>query len=309
MAKNSKEALRILDRLFRIAPEKARPEWKEAMVQALIAEGRGKRALSLLEELVSESRGEKKRQWGQILLYQYLDLGMDKKARNLAFGLARNYPGDERWWKAIVHCALKQGNVEEAIMALTIISFIRPLDRHEARLMADMNLQANIPQKALPVYEELLASDPSPELLKRVIYACMEMGMEDRVLELLDRYEKAASRDFSLAMILGDILYSRSRYRDALSAYIQAIKIKRSGKRQVKGNERGRAWLMAGYCFWQMDKPEKALSALAEAARFPASRTRALEARSYIRKVTGGGRPDEKASPKIQPLEERDKTA
>jgi len=299
MAENGHEAADVLQRLLNEFSAKAKPEWHEAMVRALVVDNRSREALPLLRELVSTCTGEKKKQWAEFLLYQYLQLGMNRSAGELAHELARTWPLEERWWKAVAHAALKQGDMEDAVMALTILSFIRPLDTKEARLLADLNLNVDIPVKALPVYEKLLAERPSPELLKYVIYACRKLGTGDRALELLETYRKVALQDLSLVMMQGDILYGTSRYRDALDAYMQAANLGekggRHGAKRMSRSERGRAWLMAGYCAWQVNDLETADRAFSMAARFASQKKQALEAmrlfaRRYNKKSQKTGR-------------------
>ena len=291
MAGNANMSVKVLERLFHEFPDKVTLEWTEAMIRALIADHRNRRALPLLKELASRCTGEKKKQWSEVLLHQYLYLGMNENARKLALVLARNYPQEDRWWEAVVYASLKQGKLEEAIMGLTIISFIRPLNHKEARLLADMNLQADIPQKALPAYERLLADRPSRILLKYVVYACRELGRTDRALELLERYENITSRDFNLLLTRADIFYALSRYRDALNAYLQAVRLSESANprsaKRIQGMNIGRAWLMAGYCAWQIDDTQTALHAFSRAAKFPSQKQKAVQARSFLEKNPG----------------------
>jgi tetratricopeptide (TPR) repeat protein len=277
------------ERLFNDFPQKIRSEWKEGMVRALIADGQNKKALPLIQELVSLYTKDKKKEWSQVLLYQYLGLGMNESARRLAFSLARHYPGEEQWWRAVVHVALEQGKMDDALMAMTIISFIHPLDKQETRLFADLNLQAGIPRKALPVYEKLLATSPSPVLLKYVVYASLRLGDKTGALALFEKYSDLTEQNFDLLMDRADLLYSLSRYQEAQAAYIQAahvsISCKKSQRQDIKSPEEGRAWLMAGYCAWQHGDLQSAINAFSRAVHYPTQKKKAVEIRGYLEKM------------------------
>lgn len=277
MAGESHYSIRIFDKLFDDFPRDIRPAWKEGMARALIEDGQNKRALPLILELVSIYTGAEKKQWNQILLYQYLHLGMNRQALKLALSLARTYPGEARWWKAVAHVTLEQGGMEEALMALMIVSYIRPLDEDETRLLADMNLQVGIPVKALPAYEAVLAARPDPVALRYLVYACQRLGDKEKALMFLEKYKGIVRKSPVLMMCRADLLYELRRYRKALETYMHAAR--------HKGDERGRAWLMAGYCAWQLDDLKTALYAFGKAGKFPAQKKKAIELRDYISKT------------------------
>ncbi len=287
LSDNSAGAVEILKRLFREYPKSVKPQWKEGMVRALMVDDRGREALPWLREIVAGSRGERKKQWSQVLLYQYIDLGMNREARSLALELVRSWPEEERWWKALIHVSLKQGRMEDALMALMVISYLRPLDASETRLLADLNLQAGIPAKALPVYVELLNSSPSVPLLEYAVYACRSLGDHEKALELLEKYPDILSKAPDLMMVRGDMLYSLSRYRAAFDAYVEAAGVM---DRQHGGHykdEAGRAWFMAGYSAWQAGETERALRAVQKAEKYPRQRRQAAQLRGYLENVQG----------------------
>ncbi len=279
------KATEVFQRLFDSFRGKIEPQWKEGMVRALIACGRNRRAIPLIEELVAGYTGEKKKQWGELLLYQYVQMKMYKKAHRLALELARLFPADDHCWKAVAHVALELGKTEDALAAMMIVSFIRPLNDREARLLADLNLQVGIPQKALVRYESLLEARPSPTILQYAVYACRALGQPERALSLLDTYRKIAGKSLSLLMARADILYGLSRYRSALHAYECAAQFRGKSVCRHDRKERGRAWLMAGYCALQIQEYKKAHQAFTKAAGFPALKNRAVEARKYVEKV------------------------
>ncbi len=287
LSDDSRGAVEILKRLFREFPGSGKPQWKEGMARALMADDRGREALPWLREIVSGARGERKKQWSQVLLYQYIDLGMNREARSLALELARSWPEEEPWWTALIHVSLKQGRMEDALMALMVVSFLRPLDASETKLLADLNLQAGIPAKALPVYVELLDSSPSVPLLEYAVYACRSLGDYEKALELLEKYPDILSKAPDLMMARGDMLYGLSRYRAAFDAYVEAARVLNRQNGGHYQDETGRAWFMAGYSAWQAGETERALRAVQKAEKYPGQRRQAAQLREYLENVLG----------------------
>ena len=280
---DSRQSVQVFTRLLADFSQKETPDWQEGMARALIDDGQNKRALPLLQKLVSVYTGAKKAQWSEILLYQYLYLGMNKQALDLAQALARGHPDDPRWWKAVAHVELEDNRNENALMAMMIISYIRPLDLQEERLMADLNLQSGIPGKALGFYEKILIEDPDSEVLRYLIYSCQRLGDEEKGILILEKYGAMVSTNSSLMMLKADLLYGLFRYRKALDAYMETV--------HLKVKKSGRAWLMAGYCAWQIDDYDKALTCFNKACEFPAQKEKARQAGAYIKKsrsMSGG---------------------
>ena len=287
LAGENSRAVRTFAGLIADFPRQVSLKWQEGLARALIADGQNRRALPLLEKLVAENKGREKKEWSRILLHQYLQLAMHHRAEQLALELARHYPQEDCWWQAATHAALEQDRLEEAVMALTIISFLRPLAADETRLLAQLNLRAGIPARALEAYEKLLAAAPSPLLLKYAVYACRRLDKREKALELLKKHEQLTRQNFDLLLLRADLFYSLSRLREARKTYIQAARFGKTGKEETitQSREKGRAWLMAGYCAWQLHDLGKALEAFNMAARFPGQRQKALEAGGRVKKA------------------------
>ncbi len=282
LADRPANAVRLLERAFAEFPAMVNLEWKEALVRALLASHHNRKALPLLEQLVSHCSGDKKEQWSQVLLYQYLHMNMRNRARSFALNLARLHPEEGKWWKAVARCALEIGDLEEAVTAMTIVSFLRPLNPDETRLLADMNLRAGIPQTALECYKRLLTKKPSSVILKYAVYASQMLGRGDEGLRLLESYRKLADSNPDLMIVRGDILYSKARYQDAMESYLEATRqcheMQKQRRRHGKCREEGRAWFMAGCCALHVKDWTAAKMALDMAATFPAQKKKARQA-------------------------------
>ncbi|MCA1785544.1 MAG: hypothetical protein LC657_06130, partial [Desulfobacteraceae bacterium] len=130
---------------------------KQTLVNILFALEKYREALPWLEELAKETTGDSRRQWQEMLLYQYLSLEMKQKALAYARYLTRTHPEDPGWWKALAHVHLTDNRFEKALAAMLSYSYLTPLKREESRLVADLYLSCNIPDSAARQYEAWLA--------------------------------------------------------------------------------------------------------------------------------------------------------
>jgi tetratricopeptide (TPR) repeat protein len=175
----------------------------------------------------------------------------------------------DQWWQALTHVALQDNRYEQALMAMTVVGFLRPLSDRETRLVADLHLQVGIPAKAAPLYAAALAQNRDPRLLKNLVQALQQLG---RLQEALDACQRFApdTKDSDLLMTRADLLYALKRYAEAGQAYRQAARADQP--------RAGRAWLMAGYAAMQIQDTDAGREALAKAATFERQRKAALVA-------------------------------
>jgi tetratricopeptide (TPR) repeat protein len=256
MAGDHHQSIGIFERLLAAHPAAMKPEWKENWVHALMAADQHRRALPYIRELAAIYTGDKQVQWQEILLYQYIRLNMRTEALSYARELTHRAPTIAKWWKALTHIQLNAGRNEDALAALTVYSFLKPLTREEKKLLADLNLQLGIPVKATSVYESCLQEKPDKKLLQRLVMAYQQMGQPDIALERLDAF-KATAKDAKLILLKGELHYRLKQFGKAADAYRKAAR--------KKGKHTGRAWLMAGYAAWQMNDFTASKKAFAKA--------------------------------------------
>ncbi len=269
LAKRYDDAVRQFDQLFEQQSHQLPLAWQEHYVQALLAAGQGRRALPFLQELVKETTSEARMKWQEVLLDQYLQLGMQSEARAYAKGLTHENCTCAKWWKALTHIELAEGNDEEALAALTIYRFLSPLSENEKKLWADLNLQLNIPSQALPEYHRLLDEKPDPKIIRKLILAYRQLGQDTHALQQLQRYAPA-TEDGDLLMVKADLQYSLGNYAEAAATYRQVA--------HQQGQNGGQAWLMAGYAAWQSEDFPASLTAFDHAAANKDQRQAALAA-------------------------------
>jgi tetratricopeptide (TPR) repeat protein len=242
MAGDHMQSIAVFERLLSAHLKDIKPQWKEYLVHALLAAAQPRRALPYIRELARVYTGDKQVQWQEILLYQYLQLGMNT----------------------------------EALAALTIYAFLAPLSLEKKKLLADLSLQAGIPVKAAPVYEICLKEKSDKAFLRKLIIAYRQLGRSETALERLDDFDLQPD-DGELLMLKAELLYAQRMFEQAAAAFRRAAK--------NDGPHAGRAWLMAGYCAWQMDDIPASKADFARAAEYKDEKKTALTALRQIAPV------------------------
>ena len=276
MAQKYKEAIAAFERLLGNHPDQIKPAWRAHWVSALLSDGQARRALPHIRMLIDVYDGEERIRWQEILLYQYIQLNMHTQARNYAHTLTREAPTVARWWKLSGQIELNDGHYETALAALTIYGYLTPLSREEQRLWADLSLQLGIPVQAAPVYEQMLAAEPNPAILKNLVAAYRRLGRSEAALARLEKYA-GTQGDPELTMLKADLLYDLKRYEAASAAYLQAAR--------AEHRRTGQAWLMAGYAAWQAEDIDTSRRAFEHAAEFKPQRRSALLAMRQLSKT------------------------
>ena len=280
------KSVKRLSLLFSAHPEKVTLQWKETFANALMTAKLWKRAIPLVRELAGLTRGEARLKWQETLLQIYLTVDDKPAALKLATTLSRQSPAEPRWWKALVHIRLGMGDYDKALDDLIIYGFITPLTPKEKKLMADLSLQLQVPDRAARTYESLLArrgaadkqtaGTPTKSLVNNLITAYRQLGRGDRALSLIARFDPKAC-DPELLLLKGDILYETKNYEAADKAF-RAAAAKNCPRK-------GQAWLMAGYAAWQCNDLVASRTAFEQAARYKRHRKTALAAIDQLKKT------------------------
>ena len=279
-------ALNIFNRLIKKHPADVTLDRKELLVNILFSLKKNRQALPYLKELAAKSKGDKRRTWQEVLLYQYMELGMDKNAVAYAATLTRQEPEEPKWWRALAHIHLEKNRLEKGLEAFMIYSFTTPLNASETKLLADLYAGCNIPLEAARVYEDWLGKiQKSPAGLS----GGGTKKMTDRFLAIARAYQqgrdvqaalKWVSRgldqgcDTRLLAFKADLLFREKNYKAAYIVY-----------KDLAGRQSspGRSWLMAGYAALSCDDPQQAKQAFSLACKYPKVRSSALTALEQIR--------------------------
>jgi tetratricopeptide (TPR) repeat protein len=276
MAEKYVSALTAFEALFKAHADRIQKQWRENYVNALVAAGHPRRALPLIKILAKQSNGDKKTRWQETLLHLYLQLDMHTQALSYARDLTRENCTMAKWWRALAHVNLSLGNYKEALADLTIYGYLTPLSDEEQRLWADLNLQLDIPVRAVSVYEAMIKEKPDKRLLQKLVTAYQKLDRSEKALEQLN-YFGLATNDPELLMIKGDLLYALKRFNDANNAYRRAA--------QADFRQAGRAWLLAGYAAWQTNDLSSSRQAFERAAKYSGQRKAARLAMAQLRET------------------------
>jgi tetratricopeptide (TPR) repeat protein len=270
--------LSAFEKLFEKHADIVEPAWRENYVSALLTAGRPRQALPHIRQLAEHCGADKQIQWQEILLQQYLRLDMQVQARDYAVFLTCQDPTRARWWKALAHVDLQAGRYDQALVAMTVYSFLTPLNAQETKLLADLNLQLGIPVKAAPLYETALAEKPDARLIRSLAMALQQLGRTEQALEALNRFAPPGQdQPAELVMLRADLLYALDRFDEAAQVYRQAA--------ESDGAKAGRAWLMAGYAALQINDTAAGRRAFKKAAAFERHRQAALTALRQLPKT------------------------
>ena len=194
MAEQYDRSIVVFERLFKTHFENIKPEWKENLVHALLANDQPRRALPHIKDLIHCYAGDKKVRWLEILLSQYLQLDMHAEALDLALKLTREYPTVAKWWKALAHIELTAERYQESLVSMTIYGWLTPLNTEEQRLLADLHLQLGIPVKAVPLYEEMLRHKPNKQVLKNLAAAYRLIDRPEAALRKIEKFKGHGKR-------------------------------------------------------------------------------------------------------------------
>jgi len=252
------KAMEIFNRVMKNHSNEVQPIWHELMVNILLSLQKPEKAISHMEILAEKLDGKPKIQWQETLLYHYINLKMTKKALELLLFLTNHYPLEPRWWKGLAQLNLDSDQFENALVSITIYSYLTPLTTSEKKLMADLNLQVGIPVKAADLYGEIIKKESRPELVKKTVAAFQQMHLYEKALETLDQGIKNYGTSVELKMIKGNLLFSMEHYKEAAEEF----------KSLVDKDKSGQAWLMLGYSLVNLEDFEPARRAMEKAAFF-----------------------------------------
>jgi tetratricopeptide (TPR) repeat protein len=246
-AGDPQKALAVFELLIQAHPDKISLGWKESLVNILFSLERYSQALPILEELAVKIKDERKKKWQEILLYQYLNLKMEKKALAFAKVLTRTNPLEPKWWKALCQIHLNNNQYKQGVSALVIYGYLTPMTHEELMLAGDLYLGLDVPVKAARLYQAAIKETQTPEYFLKISQACVMAHEPDKALAWVEKGLSVA-KDVRLLHLKARILYRQKNYARAADAYeclVEALLTPTAGKPDPK--TLGQAWLMLGY--------------------------------------------------------------
>lgn len=266
----------VFARLQASHPQAFKPEWKEYYVHALLGANQIKPALPLINELIGFYSDDKKIRWQEILLHQYLQLGMHDEALKYVNTLVEQNPQVANWWKALTHIQLGNNRYEEALAALIIYGYQVSLNSVETKLLADLFLQTGIPVKAVPVYASSMQKEQEGEILYRLALSHYQLGEPEEALNVIHHFKQHAD-NYQILMLQGELYYRLHSYGEAQTCFRQAA--------DMDDLRNGQAWLMAGYAAMQMDDFVSGRNAFMKACRCAKEKKTATAALQQLEQI------------------------
>ena len=239
--------------------EEKNPDLLYYAAVAHILDGHQEEAAPILEALVSGKHGDPDKEWFQALLNVYLGLDQEKKAEWLIEQMMRRYGDQPETWKLSYQFEANRQNYKMAAVALTVYSYLKPLTREEAILLADLYATIKVPLLACAHYEEAFASGASPEEYERLASAYISAHRTGQARKTLTVALKEKPTP-NLWSLVGDLNYMEEDFEGAYYAFEESARL---------DPKDGRAYLMMGYCALQSNKKKQAAQALEKAKGFP----------------------------------------
>lgn len=291
-ADEPQKALAVFERLIQAHPDKIRLGWKESLVNILFSLERYSQALPILEELAAKTRNEPKKKWQEILLYQYLNLKMDKKALEFAKFLTRTDPLEPKWWKTLCHIHLNSNQYKQGVSTLIIYGYLTPMTQEELMLAGDLYFSLDVPAKAAQLYQRAMKEDWMSKKILKISQAYSMAHDQEKALDWLEQGLENG-RDTKLLLLKAQILYSQKKYYRAAHAYERLEKTLSASTPalgKLHSTSLGNAWLMLGYAVLNQDQTDterlaRAQKAFLKAAAFKSQEKSAQKALEHIKKL------------------------
>jgi tetratricopeptide (TPR) repeat protein len=224
-----------------------------------------RKALPHLEYLASGTAGEPRKEWLEALLKVCMDLNLEKKALDVVRKVVARNEDDPCWWKVLAQLHLQQGHYKDAAAALTVHSYLTPLNRKDLILLGDLHAAIGVPVKAAACYEEALKIEQEACVCKKLAKAYIAALKPDKALKVLHD-ELSRRPTAALWRMTGWVYYGKEEFDKAYEAFEKSIQI---------DPKHGRIFLMMGDCAIRMKDMATAKRALCKAARFRKHRKQA----------------------------------
>ena len=216
-------------------------------------------AKSTLEELVSGTHGEPKLEWYRALITTCLQLEDGPRGRAAVDSMLARYPSDPDAWDFSHQYYAATGDFRGAAVALTVLSYLRPLSRDERMQLGNLFSAIEVPYTASVYYESAIGDSGSVADFEMLASAYLAAHDTEAALETLKRAieEQPSARLWSL---LGDLYYMEEDYRASMDAFRMCTEL---------DENHARAYLMMGYCALEMGELPAAVEQFELAANFP----------------------------------------
>lgn len=233
-----------------------------------------------LRTLISRASAPKE-SWYRLMLSAHLEMNQSQQAIDVLETLIVMNPREKSYWQQI--SALYQQQ-EKIFYSLAVQMLAERLDLGDGQTiirLADTYRYLSIPYKSARLLTEAMdnnrieASFKNLDKLANSWLAAREYGKAAEVLARMARIDQTGETDLRLAQVH----VSKENWQPALNALLPAID-------KLDGSDQGRAYLLAGMAYANLEDYDEARAMLIQAAGFENERRRASQWLSYVDSLT-----------------------
>jgi predicted Zn-dependent protease len=236
---------------YELSPEK-RPELLYYAAAARLLAGDADRALPVLDELTSGRHGAPRFEWYRGYVSGCLQAQDSDRGQLAVASMLERFPDNADAWYLAFQYHASTGNYRQAAVALTIVSYLRPLSRQEQLQLGDLYATVDAPAAAAEHYASATADSASAGEIERTASAYMAAYQAEAALTVLDRGLREQPT-FRLWSLLGDLQVMEKHFDEAYRAFSECTRL---------SPDEPRPYLMLGYCAIELNDPALALSHL-----------------------------------------------
>ena len=242
---------------YRASPDRPDEVLYFAAASYLLAE-QPREAFPLLARLTSGELGTVDLKWCQGLVAAVAAMEQPELAEPAMTRMLAQFPDDPEAWYLQYQWQAARSDFRSAAVALSIVGFLRPLTEAEEQQLGDLFSLVQVPHLASRYYRAGMGEVATAEQFERLTSSLVAAHEIDEALAVLQT-ALAAQETPRLISLLGDIQYLRKDYEAAMAAFVRLSELE---------PERGRAWLMQGYCALELGRKDEALDLLARASNY-----------------------------------------
>lgn len=233
-----------------------------------------------LRTLVSRA-AEPKESWYRLMLSAHLEMAQTQQAIDVLQTLIVMNPREKAYWQQISAMYQQQ---DQVIYSLAVQMLAERLDLGDGETvirLADTYRYLSIPYKSAQLLTEAMederiqASFDNLDKLANSWLAAREYTEAVEVLQRMARIDDTGETDLRLAQIH----VSKQDWQPALDALLPAID-------KLEGSDLGRAYLLAGMAYANLEDYDESRNMLEQAAGFEAERQRATQWLSHVDSLT-----------------------
>ncbi len=239
-----------------------------------IIAGKNKKALPILERLISRHNDIIESRWLEALLQVSLKLNMTQRAVETAEKLIVTDTDSRKWWRVLTDIYLDKKEYKKGASALKLLSYSKELGKEEKIILGDLLNSLGIPKDAAQYYEEAFDSSPTLNQSRKMAQTYLAAHNTKSAINTLLR-AVSKKEDSHTHFLLGQIYYRSENFVKALESFKKAVQL---------DTKRGEGYIMSGYCLYMLDRKKESMKFFRKALSFDMQKRDALDMLDHIEK-------------------------